>query len=329
MREYFQKRIAGWLILCFAIAGITGLTVFLAEETFANENASASSQVATKDEMAPSQQVGYEGMVVVFGKDVEDGTYDIDVDSSSSMFKIVSCKLQVKDGEMKAIMTMSAFGYLKVFMGTGKEAVAADTSEYIPFVENQDGAHTFTVPVEALNKVIDVAAFSKNKQQWYDRQLVFRADSIPEDAILADLDSNKLDFKDGEYTAEVKLKGTLEEVSVKSPASLNIKDGEAVAKVRWDSKSIDYMIVDSRKYFPISEEETSVFEVPIYVFDNPINVTLGGKNNGQIQEIQCTLTFDSQSIESKAGLSSGIIIGMIAAVVTVIIAVVLFLKKKK
>ena len=190
------------------------MTVFLAEETFANENASASSQVATKDEMAPSQQVGYEGMVVVFGKDVEDGTYDIDVDSSSSMFKIVSCKLQVKDGEMKAIMTMSAFGYLKVFMGTGKEAVAADTSEYIPFVENQDGAHTFTVPVEALNKVIDVAAFSKNKQQWYDRQLVFRADSIPEDAILADLDSNKLDFKDGEYTAEVKLKGTLEEVSV-------------------------------------------------------------------------------------------------------------------
>ena len=196
-------------------------------------------------------------------------------------------------------------------------------------MENQDGAHTFTVPVEALNKVIDVAAFSKNKQQWYDRQLVFRADSIPEDAILADLDSNKLDFKDGEYTAEVKLKGTLEEVSVKSPASLNIKDGEAVAKVRWDSKSIDYMIVDSRKYFPISEEETSVFEVPIYVFDNPINVTLGGKNNGQIQEIQCTLTFDSQSIESKAGLSSGIIIGMIGAVVTVIIAVVLFLKKKK
>ena len=53
---------------------------------------------------------------------------------------------------------------------------------YIPFTENADGTHTFTVPVEALDSGIACAAFSKKKEIWYDRTLVFRADSLPMDA---------------------------------------------------------------------------------------------------------------------------------------------------
>ena len=37
---------------------------------------------------------------------------------------------------------------------------------------------TYTVPVEALDEGIVCAAYSKNKDQWYARTLLFRYDSL-------------------------------------------------------------------------------------------------------------------------------------------------------
>ena len=70
-------------------------------------------------------------------------------------------------------------------MGTGEGAglSVTDESEYIPYVEDADGAHTFTVPVDALDEGIACAAFSNKKEKWYERTLVFRSDSLPADAI--------------------------------------------------------------------------------------------------------------------------------------------------
>ena len=56
----------------------------------------------------------------------------------------------------------------------------ANEAEHIPFVENADGAYTFTIPVPALNMPFQCAAFSKNRQVWYDRQLLIDAASLPE-----------------------------------------------------------------------------------------------------------------------------------------------------
>jgi hypothetical protein len=137
-----------------------------------------SSQVASSDEMAAPQAVGEEGMEPVYGSDIADGTYQITVDSSSAMFRITNCELKVKDGKMTAKMTMGGTGYLYVYMGTGEEAVKADETDYIPYEEQNDGTHTFTVPVEALDQEISCTAFSKRKEKWYDRTLVFRADSL-------------------------------------------------------------------------------------------------------------------------------------------------------
>ena len=114
---------------------------------------------------------------------LQDGHYEINVESSSSMFRVVKCELIVENGEMKAVMTMSGKGYGKLFMGTGEEALKADESEYIPFVLDDSGAKTFTVPVEALNLPIDCAAWSIRKEKWYDRTLVFEAAMIPLDAM--------------------------------------------------------------------------------------------------------------------------------------------------
>ena len=75
--------------------------------------------VAGENETVPDELVIPDDMTPVTGSQIKDGTYDIKVDSSSSMFKITSCSLTVENGEMTAVMTMSGQGYLYVFMGKG------------------------------------------------------------------------------------------------------------------------------------------------------------------------------------------------------------------
>ncbi len=120
----------------------------------------------------------------VMANQLKDGTYEIKVDSSSSMFKITKCVLTVKDGKMTAEMTMSGKGYGKLYMGTGEEAMKDKEESYILPVSDGD-VMTFVVPVEALDKEIDCAAWSVKKEKWYDRTLVFLSDAIPEEAFVA------------------------------------------------------------------------------------------------------------------------------------------------
>ncbi len=116
---------------------------------------------------------------------IADGTYEIAVESSSSMFRIVKCVLHVADGAMSATITMSGDGYDKVYPGTGEEALAASSDDYIPAVLDGEGAVTFALPLDALNTETDCAAWSINKEKWYDRTLVFLSDAIPTDAVKA------------------------------------------------------------------------------------------------------------------------------------------------
>ena len=104
-----------------------------------------SGQVASAEDMAGVENVVQEGMVPIEGSAIQDGVYSIAVDSSSSMFKITACELTVEGGQMTAVMHMGGKGYLKLFMGTGEEAVAANEDDCIPFEENAEGEHTFTV----------------------------------------------------------------------------------------------------------------------------------------------------------------------------------------
>ena len=290
----------------------------------------AHSQVASEDEMAAARQVGEAGMIAVSGKDVKDGTYDITVDSSSSMFKVTKAELTVENGKMSAVMTMSGKGYLMVFLGTGEEAVAADEAQYIPFAEGKDGAHTFEIPVEALNQVISLTSFSKAKEKWYDRQLVFRADSLPEDAVLADLDAGKLGYEDGEYAIAVDLAGGTGKASIASPVQLTVTDGEAIARIEWSSPDYDYMIVSGRKYFPVAGEENSVFEIPVSVFGQPMAVIADTTAMSQPHEIQYTLTFHADTIEKEGGgMLLAIAIAVIFAVAVAAVFIIASVRKTK
>ena len=99
-------------------------------ETAESETSAADGQTAGEGETVAPEEVVEDWMVPITGDQVKDGEYDVEVKSSSSMFKITDCKLTVKDGEMTAVLTMSGTGYSQLFMGTGEEAVKADEDVY-------------------------------------------------------------------------------------------------------------------------------------------------------------------------------------------------------
>lgn len=324
----------------------------------AGQSDDASDLIAGEDERTTSVQVGKDGMIPVQGKDVRDGVYDIKVDSSSSMFRIVKAELAVENGEMSAVLTLSGTGYLKLFMGTGEQAVAADESDYVPFVEDANGAYTYTVFVPALDQELECTGFSKNKEKWYDHQILFRASSLPEDALLIELpdygDSDEIadqeekevsqknedgvvvfgdfseekeaqavpaeiDLKDGTYIIEVELSGGTGRAEITSPATLTVKDKKATATIAWSSSNYDYMMVDGEKFLPVNTEGNSVFEIPVIVFDAEMKVFADTTAMSTPHEIEYSFVFRTDSIHGD-NLKSGVN-RTIAAVVMIVVAV--------
>lgn len=264
------------------------------------ESENGDEMVASKEEMIKQDKVVEEGMVPIPGSDIKDGEYSVDVASSSSMFKIVDCVLTVKDGKMTAVMTLSGQGYLKLFIGTGEEAVQAPEEEYIPFAEDKEGKYTYEVPVEALDKGIACTAFSKNKQKWYDRTLVFQSSSLPQDAFLnletATVES--LGLEDGAYQVDVLLEGGSGKTAVESPASMIVSDGAATATIVWGSPKYDYMKVDGQQYLPVNTEGNAAFEIPVESFDWKMPIIVDSVALGKPVEKGYTLTFDSSSVKA-------------------------------
>lgn len=257
-----------------------------------------SSQVASSSEMTEVEDVVEDDMIPIAGDQVKDGTYHVTVKSSSKMFDITACELTVEGGKMTAVMHMGGTGYLYVYMGTGEQAAAASESDYIPFTEEADGTHSFTVPVDALDEGIDCAAFSKKKEKWYDRTILFRADSLPMDALADGVVTTPADLglADGTYTADVALAGGSGRASVESPAQLTVKDGNVTAKIVWSSKNYDYMKVGDTKYDAVIEDEHSTFEIPVSCFDWAMAVKADTTAMSEAHEIDYTLTFDAASV---------------------------------
>lgn len=129
------------------------------------------------DHLPQTEENAEEPSGVILPTQIADGAYEITVDSSSSMFRVVKCVLKVEKGTMTAAMTMSGDGYGKVYMGTSEEASQAPEGEYIAVKTDEQGNAVFTVPVAALNQEIACAAWSVRRKNWYDRVLVFRGDT--------------------------------------------------------------------------------------------------------------------------------------------------------
>lgn len=222
LRKYGQ-------ILYKSAAGILGLLMLFAAPAFASEEDISYDKVAPYQEQLPAGTVSQYGMLPIYGRDVADGSYHVEVKSSSSMFRVIDATLTVTDGEMEAVITLSGTGYLKLFPGTGEEAAESDFSSYIGYEEDADGHYTYTFPVEALNKEIPCAAFSRRKERWYDRLILFDASSLPEDALavsLPDYDTIEKAMRLWERNNAEKAEETDDSSSAVSKDTADAKDSE-------------------------------------------------------------------------------------------------------
>ena len=104
--------------------------------------------------------------------------YSTTVESSSSMFNIVSCKMTSENGKVWADITLSGTSYTKLFIGTKEEAVGAEESQYIGYTENAEGRYVFRIPVSKLDEPLKVAAYSKKSCDWFDRELTFSSENL-------------------------------------------------------------------------------------------------------------------------------------------------------
>ena len=283
------------LCLSLAVPGVSAC----AEEKKDPAEIKDFSGVADASQMTTVEDVVEEGMTPLYASSLLEGVYPVTVDCSSSMFRIADCLLTVQGGAISARLTMGGKSYGWVYPGTAQEAAAADHADHIPAQFDENGATVFEIPVQGLDMGIPCAAFSLNKELWYDRTLVFRSDSLPlsafADGVLVTPAS--LQLADGVYSVEVSLTGGSGKARVESPAHLTVSDGVCTAEIVWGSKNYDYMKVEGVQYFPINTEGNSAFEIPVTVFDRPMAVIADTVAMSQPHEISYSLLFDSSSLQ--------------------------------
>lgn len=266
--------------------------------------------VASEEELSSRKEVGREGMEPVTADQLENGSWPIEVDTDTSMFRVADAILMVDNGTMTAKLTLGGKGYEKLYMGTAEEAAAAADADCAFYEENADGSFAYTVAVPVLNAEVDCAAWSIRKEKWYGHKIVFEVDTLPEGAVKklsaawTEEAPAAVDKKDGTYTVNVTLTGGTGKASVTSPAKVTVQGNTATAEIAWSSPNYDYMVAGGQKYLPVNSEGNSVFSIPITAFDAPVTVLADTTAMSVPHEIEYQLVFDSASLapeQSEAG----------------------------
>ena len=179
LKKVFCAVLAVMMLLSLCACGSKAPETTTAAPTTNAPETTAAPETTEPEETAPEETEP----PVIYAGQIADGTYEISVESSSSMFRVVHCVLTVENGSMTAAMTMSGQGYGLVYLGSAEAALEDTEDSYIPFTLNEDGEKVFTIPVEALNMELDCAAWSIKKETWYDRVLVFSSELLPDGAV--------------------------------------------------------------------------------------------------------------------------------------------------
>lgn len=324
-------RLLAWLLLAMLSLSFQSA---LAATIIKPNKTDYADRLAKAERAIRERRVGRYGMVPIYGRDIEDGIYPVKVESTSVFFRIVEAELIVSGDEMTANITIGSRSYLYTYMGTAEQAGSAPEEDWIPGNEGQRFT-VFTIPVPALNAPFECAAYSRNRQRWYDRQLLIDASSLPEDALAFELPDYQLveraiaDFEpdgaaaldgdeaeeakpvalepvslprsDGEYSIEVNLAGGSGRANVSSPTLLIVREGKAWARLLWSSPYYDYMVIGETIYDNLTTDGgNSTFEIPITAMDEPMEVIADTTAMGNPLEIEYTLTFYSESLGDKS-----------------------------
>ena len=149
---------------------------------------------------------------------------------------------------------------------------------------------------------MECAAFSKRKEKWYDRTLVFSSEALPEEAfrdgVLKTVSS--LGLADGSYEIAVTLGSEKGKAKVDSPAVLTVKDAEAYATVVFSSGKYDYLLVNGEKYEAEEGTDKPTFTIPVTTLDRRVPVVADSTVMIPAAEIPYTLLFHSESIHTDS-----------------------------
>ena len=140
----------------------------------------------------PEDPTAPEGPMISDDGVLADGIYSAEVETGQAMFKVVDCVITSEDGKMTAVITLSGTGYDYLYLGSAKDAYAADGEGWIPFEEDPEtGKYTYTLELASVTEPVSVAARSaryasegKGEAAWFDRVLSIVLDSIVKTADL-------------------------------------------------------------------------------------------------------------------------------------------------
>lgn len=107
------------------------------------------------------------------------------------------------------------------------------------------------------------------------------------------------EITDGAYSVEVRLSGGSGRASIASPAKVVIQQGQATATIVWSSPYYEFMEVDGQRYMPLSNDEASIFQIPIR-FDEELAVSASTVAMSQPHLIEYTLYFDASTLKSAS-----------------------------
>ena len=255
----------------------------------------------------------------------EDGIYTVGVTSSSDMFRIVKCVLNVENGEIEATLTLSGQGYGYLYAGTSVQADAAPKDSWVPFVLDADGKKAFTIRIPSLDTDLDVAAYSIKYEKWYDRVLNFQSAGLR--PYEAPPEPEKIEPatvpEDGVYAIGVLSDSGLLKIDT---CVLKVTNGRMIAVLTVANANYDYLFLglakDARNHekdwIPAARNQDGgaayIFEVPALDAAIPVATYSAGKGLWYDR----TLTFQSNTLSSDlAGDSPSEAAGQEAAVAEV------------
>lgn len=238
---------------------------------------------------------------------LEDGVYLADFSTDSSMFHVnEACDgkgtLTVKNGQMTIHITLGSKKIVNLYLGLAEDA-AKDGADLLQPTNDEvyyddgtsDEVYGFDVPVPALDEEFDLALIG-TKEKWYDHKVkVSNPTPYGEDAKTSESTEA---LSDGTYTVEATLEGGSGKATIDSPLTLTVEGGAMTATVCWSSPNYDYMLVDGEQYLPVNTEGNSVFEIPVSVFDEPIDVVGDTVAMSKPHEIEYTITLHSETLSA-------------------------------
>ena len=255
---------------------------------------------------------------------VPNGIYSGTAETGAQMFKVVAVELTVKDGDMKAKITLSGVAYDYLYMGTPEEAAAADKSAWIAGIGTADyttddgqtkTGMQYEIPVAALDQPLTVASHSEKRDKWYARTITIASASLKKTSDLPADETNKI--ADGIYEATAETGAAMFKV-VK--VKLTAKDGKMTALITLSGAGYNYLYLGTSadaaadksawiaskgkgEYTLNGETKTGLqFEITVEALDQGLAVAAHAVKSGKW--FDRTITIASSSLKKTGDLPS-------------------------